>query len=125
MTRTDLINDALEVIQNPVHAPRDIKLYYCKARIIKADFTDLIPLISYNTCVAAYSFELDAIFQFDYYSSTTCQHIHKFRKWLHENYYDVNAHIVHLYKDSGTTKKQDRINRENDYSNIIKLFEIQ
>lgn len=123
MTRENLVEIAVNVACNTINIK---PLYYCSARIcLPPNNEPFISLLSYNTCVAVYSFEHNAVFAFGYYSRTTVQHIAKFRNWLRDHYSNVNPNIVHLYKDSSTGKRADLVNRAYDYENIIKMYEIE
>ena len=73
---------------------RTERLNYCKADICYCDYSEFfkcrpILLRSYSTLVAVYIPTTDRLFVFDYYSTTTCQHIAKFRVWLRNHYYRV------------------------------------
>ena len=77
---------------NELTIDRHERLNYCQADICYCGYSKFfkchpILLRSYNTFVAVYiPFTL---FVLDYYSSTTCRHIAKFRVWLGDNYYRV------------------------------------
>ena len=47
---------------------------------------DNVYLYSYNTLVAMYSKSDNIVYRFGSFSSTTYQHMRKFRKWCWENY---------------------------------------
>lgn len=73
---------------------RTERLNYCKADICYCDYSEFfkcspILLRSYSTLVAVYIPTTDRLFVFGYYSTTTCQHIAKFRVWLRNHYYRV------------------------------------
>lgn len=96
-------------------------LYYCKAQIIKSDFSDFLILQSYSTIVAAYEFSTDILWVFGFYSNTTAQHIAKFRKWLRHkynfSYFSINR--VNLYNDSRTGKRAAKKNLDDDFASVI------
>ena len=97
------------------------RLYYCKAWIIKPDFSDFLILQSYSTIVAAYQFSTGILWVFDYYSATTVQHVAKFCNWIRYEYrtgwnYPCK---VNLYNDSRTGKRAARKNIEDDFANVI------
>ena len=73
---------------------RTERLNYCKADICYCNYSEFfkcrpILLRSCSTLVAVYIPTTDRLFVFDYYSTTTCQHIAKFRVWLRNHYYRV------------------------------------
>ena len=89
ITHQEFINK-VEKLQ-PHHSER---LYYCQARIVYCEYSpefDCNPILlqSYNTYVAMYLPETDRLFVFDYYSSTTCQHIAKFKNYFRGVYWKV------------------------------------
>lgn len=97
------------------------RLYYCKAQIIKSDFSDFLILQSYSTIVAAYEFSTDILWVFGYYSNTTAQHVAKFRNWIRFKYqtgwnYPV---IVRLYNNSRTGKRAAKKNLDDDFASVI------
>lgn len=97
------------------------QLYSCKAWILHPDFSDFLILQSYSTIVAAYQFSTDILWVFDHYSTTTAQHIAKFRTWL---YYEFKTGLslprkVNLYNDSKTGKRAARKNLDDDFASVI------
>ena len=97
------------------------RLYYCTAWIIKPDFSDFLILQSYSTIVAAYQFSTNILWVFGHYSTTTAQHVAKFRKWIRYKYntglnYPVT---VRLYNDSKTGKRAARKNLDDDFASVI------
>ena len=97
------------------------RLYYCKAWIIKPDFSDFMILQSYSTIVAAYQYSTAILWIFDFYSHTTAQHISKFRNWLIDNY-NIGWNYprkVNLYNDSRTGKRAARKNLDDDFASVI------
>ena len=88
------------------------RLYYCKAWIIKPDFSDFLILQSYSTIVAAYQFSTGILWVFGHYSTTTAQHVAKFRKWIRCKYNTGwnYPRKVNLYNDSKTGKRAARKN---------------
>lgn len=71
------------------------KLYSCSARIIR--FESYIVLVSYDTPVAIYCIFTNNLYDLLRpvygYTSTSNQHIHKFKKWLAENKYPVQEFV--------------------------------
>ena len=97
------------------------RLYYCKAWIIKPDFSDFLILQSYSTIVAAYQFSTGILWVFGFYSNTTAQHIAKFKNWIR---YEYQAgwnypHRVNLYNDSKTRKRAAQKNLDDDFASVI------
>lgn len=97
------------------------QLYYCKAWIIKPDFSDFLILKSYSTIVSAYQFSTGILWVFGFYSNTTAQHVAKFRNWIRYKYntgwnYPVT---VRLYNDSKTGKRAARKNLDDDFVSVI------
>lgn len=97
------------------------RLYYCKAQIIKSDFSDFLILQSYSTIVAAYEFSTDILWVFGFYSNTTAHHIAKFRNWLRYKYNlsYLSTRRVNLYNDSRIGKCAAKKNLEDDFSSVI------
>lgn len=97
------------------------QLYYCKAWIIKPDFSDFLILQSYSTIVAAYQFSTRILWVFGFYSNTTAQHVAKFRNWIrHETKTGWNyPKVVRLYNDSKTGKRSARKNLDDDFASVI------
>ena len=96
-------------------------LNYCKAWIIKPDFSDFLILQSYSTIVAAYQFSTGILWVFDFYSNTTSKHVAKFRSWIQHRYntgYNY-PRIVNLYNDSKTSKCVARKNLDDDFASVI------
>ena len=97
------------------------QLYFCKAWIIKPDFSDFLILQSYSTIVAAYQFSTGILWVFGFYSNTTAQHIAKFRNWIRYKYntgWNYPA-TVRLYNDSKTGKRAARKNLDDDFASVI------
>ena len=99
------------------------RLYYCKAWIIKPDFSDFLILQSYSTIVAAYQFSTGILWIFGHYSTTTAQHVVKFRNWIrHETKTGWNyPKIVRLYNDSRTGKRAAQKNLDDDFASVISI----
>ena len=99
------------------------QLYYCKAWIIKPDFSDFLILKSYSTIVAAYQYSTDILWIFGFYSNTTAQHVAKFKNWLRYKYNLpwLSIHRVNLYNDSRTGKRAARKNLDDDFASVITL----
>lgn len=101
------------------------RLYYCKAWIIKPDFSDFMILQSYSTIVATYQLSTGILWVFGFYSNTTAQHIAKFRNWIGYNFSLNQTSIVRLYNDSRTGKRAARKNLDNDFASVISTALIQ
>lgn len=97
------------------------RLYYCKAWIIKPDFSDFVILQSYSTIVAAFQYSIGILWVFGHYSTTTAQHVAKFRNWIrHETKTGWNyPRKVNLYNDSKTGKRAARKNLDDDFASVI------
>lgn len=97
------------------------RLYYCKAQIIKPDFSDFLILQSYSTVVAAYEFSTNILWVFCFYSNTTAQHVAKFQKWIRHKYLIGREYPkkVNLYNDSRTGKRAARKNLDDDFASVI------
>ena len=119
-TRSDIVK-AVEY-QSSLHVGGyKSRLYYCKAWIIKPDFSDFLILQSYSTIVAAYQFSTGILWVFEYYSATTAQHVAKFGNWIR---YKYNTGLnypkdVRLYNDSRTGKRAARKNLDDDFASVI------
>ncbi len=96
-------------------------LYYCKAQIIKPDFSDFLILQSYSTIVAAYEFSTNILWVFGRYSNTTSQHIAKFCNWIRYKYQTGWNYPkkVNLYNDSRTGKRAAQKNFDDDFASVI------
>lgn len=97
------------------------QLYTCRAWVYMPDNSDFIILQSYSTIVAAYQRTTGIVWVFDFYSSTTAQHIAKFRNWI---LYEYQAgwnypRKVNLYNDSRTGKRAARKNLDDDFASVI------
>lgn len=97
------------------------RLYYCKAQIIKPDFSDFLVLQSYSTIVAAYEFSSNILWVFGFYSNTTAQHIAKFQNWIRYEYQTGWNYPkrVNLYNDSRTGKRAAQKNIDDDFASVI------
>lgn len=97
------------------------RLNYCTAWIIKPDFSDFLILKSYSTIVAAYQFSTGILWVFGHYSTTTAQHVAKFRNWIRYKYNTARNYLatVRLYNDSKTGKRAARKNLEDDFASVI------
>lgn len=97
------------------------RLYYCKAQIIKPDFSDFLVLQSYSTIVAAYEFSSNILWVFRFYSNTTAQHVAKFQKWIRYKYLIGREYPkkVNLYNDSRTGKRAAQKNIDDDFASVI------
>ena len=119
-TRSDIVK-AVEY-QSSLHVGGSKKrLYYCKAWIIKPDFSDFLILQSYSTIVAAYQFSTGILWVFGHYSTTTAQHIDKFWNWIRYKYNTGWNYpkTVRLYNDSRTGKRAARKNLDDDFASVI------
>ena len=119
-TRSDIVK-AVEYQSNLNVGGFKSRLNYCKAWIIKPDFSDFLILQSYSTIVAAYQFSSGILWVFDFYSHTTAQHIAKFQNWIR---YDSRTgwdypRVTRLYNDSRTGKRAARKNLEDDFASVI------
>ena len=119
-TRSDIVK-AVEQQSNLSVGGTKSRLYYCKAWIIKPDFSDFLILQSYSTIVAAYQFSTGILWVFGHYSNTTAQHVAKFRNWIRYKYRTGCNYpkIVRLYNDSRTGKCAARKNLEDDFASVI------
>lgn len=119
-TRSDIVK-AVEY-QSRLHVGGyKSRLYYCKAWIIKPDFSDFLILQSYSTIVAAYQYSTGILWVFGHYSTTTAQHIAKFRNWLRYEYKTGwnYPRKVNLYNDSKTGKRAAQKNLDDDFASVI------
>lgn len=97
------------------------QLYYCKAWIIQPYNSEFVILQSYTTIVAAYQRTTRILWVFGHYSTTTVQHVAKFRNWVRYKYntgwnYPVT---VRLYNDSKTGKRAAQKNLDDDFESVI------
>ena len=97
------------------------RLRYCTAWIIKPDFSDFIILQSYSTIVAAFQFSTGILWVFGHYSTTTAQHVAKFRNWVRCKYNTGWNYpkTVNLYNDSRTGKRAARKDLDDDFASVI------
>lgn len=97
------------------------RLYYCKAWIIKSDFSNFVILQSYSTIVAAYEFSTGILWVFGQYSNTIEQHIAKFQNLIHYKYQTGWNYPkrVNLYNDSRTGKRAAQKNLDEDFASVI------
>lgn len=119
-TRSDIVKAAEQ--QSSLHVGGSkSRLYYCKAWIIKTDFSDFLILQSYSTIVAAYQFSTGILWVFGFYSNTTAQHVSKFMNWVRYRYNTGwnYPRVVRLYNDSRTGKRAARKNIEDDFASVI------
>lgn len=119
-TRSDIVK-AVEYQSNLHVGGSKSRLYYCKAQIIKPDFSDFVILQSYSTIVAAYQFSTNILWVFGHYSTTTAQHVTKFRNYIRYKYntgWNYPA-TVRLYNDSRTGKRAARKNLDDDFASVI------
>ena len=119
-TRKELSEDVISDYNRAVKGQVE-QLYYCKAWVFMPDNSDFLILQSYSTIVAAYQFSTGILWVFDYYSSTTAQHVAKFRNWIrHETKTGWNyPKTVRLYNDSKTGKRAARKNLDDDFASVI------
>ena len=119
-TRSDIVKAAEQ--QSILHiGGYKSQLYSCKAWIIKPDFSDFLILQSFSTIVATYQFSTGILWVFGHYSTTTAQHVAKFRNWIrHETKTGWNyPKIVRLYNDSKNGKRAARKNLDDDFASVI------
>ena len=97
------------------------RLYYCKAWVYMPDNSDFIILQSYSTIVAAFQRSTGILWVFGHYSTTTAQHIAKFRNWLRYEFQTgwSRPYKVNLYNDSRTGKRAARKNLDDDFASVI------
>ena len=119
-TRSDIVKSV--EYQSSLHVGGSKnRLYYCKAWIIKPDFSDFVILESYSTIVAAFQYSIGILWVFGHYSTTTAQHVAKFRNWIrHETKSGWDyPKTVNLYNDSKTGKRAARKNLDDDFASVI------
>lgn len=119
-TRSDIVKAAEQ--QSTLHiGGYKSQLYSCKAWIIKPDFSDFLILQSYSTIVAAYQFSTGILWVFGHYSTTTAQHVAKFRNWIRCKYNTGWNYpkTVNLYNDSKTGKRAAQKNLDDDFASVI------
>lgn len=63
-------------------------LYHCSAEVVECEHG--IALRSYNTIVSWYDYDEAELVHFNHYSTTTCQQMAKFHRWLEEHSYSVD-----------------------------------
>ena len=119
-TRSDYVNQ-VNFLSDLYLGGYKERLYYCKAWIIKPDFSDFLILQSYSTIVAAYEFKTNILWVFGHYSNTTAQHIAKFQNWIRYEYQTGWNYPkkVNLYNDSRTGKRAAEKNLEDDFASVI------
>lgn len=119
-TRSEVLSSVLYLADLPSGGYTE-KLNYCKAQIIYSNFSDFLILQSYSTIVAAYQYSTSILWVFGFYSTTTAQHIAKFRNWIPHKYKTVRNYpkIVRLYNDSKTGKRAARKNLDEDFASVI------
>ena len=119
-TRSD-IQLALHLSYNLASKRRIERLYNCKALVIDPDNSDYLLLQSYSTIVAAYQFSTNILWVFGHYSTTTAQHVAKFRNWICRKYNTGWNYPskVNLYNDSKTGKRAARKNMDDDFASVI------
>lgn len=119
-TRKELSDAVISEYNRAVNGQCE-QLYSCKAWIFMPDNSDFIILQSYSTIVAAFQRSTGILWIFDYYSSTTAQHIAKFRNWIRYEFQTGWSYpvTVRLYNDSRTGKRAARKNLEDDFASVI------
>lgn len=119
-TRSDIVK-AVEYQSSLHDGGSKSRLSYCKAWIIKPDFSDFLILQSYSTIVAAYQFSTGILWVFGFYSNTTAQHIAKFRNYIRYKYRFAwnQPRIVKLHNDSRTGKRAAQKNLDDDFASVI------
>ena len=115
------ISDAVINEYNRVVKCQVEQLYTCKAWVYMPDNSDFIILRSYSTIVAAFQRTTGILWVFNYYSTTTAQHVAKFRNWIrHETKTGWNyPKTVNLYNDSKTGKRAAQKNLDDDFASVI------
>ena len=119
-TRSEILSSVLYLSDLPYGGYKS-RLYYCKAWIIKPDFSDFLILKSYSTIVAAYQFSTGILWVFGFYSKTTVQHVAKFINWIRYKYNTGWNYpcTVKLYNDSKTGKRAAKKNFDDDFASVI------
>ena len=97
------------------------RLYTCKAWVYMPGNSDFIILKSYSTIVAAFQRSTGILWVFGHYSTTTAQHVAKFRNWIRYKYNTGwnYPETVRLYNDSRTGKRAARKNLDDDFASVI------
>lgn len=119
-TRSDYVSQVIFLFDLHLGGYKE-RLYYCKAQIIKSDFSDFVILQSYSTIVAAYEFSTGILWVFGQYSNTIEQHIAKFQNWIRYKYQTGRNYPkrVNLYNDSRTGKRAAQKNLDDDFASVI------
>ena len=120
MTKTDLIHMVEKEVENFIYVE---PLYYCNARIYYT--TNFIVLKSYSTVVACYDTDKNTFYVFNFYSTTTQQHISKFIQCVTQARFPVLYNIVYLYARSdkvAVVKAQKNPNTGNYQYTIIAKY---
>ena len=119
-TRSEILSSVLYLSDLPARGSKS-RLYYCKAWIIKPDFSDFLILQSYSTIVAAYQYSTSILWVFGHYSTTTAQHVAKFRNYIRYKYNTGCNYpaTVRLYNDSKTGKRAAQKNLDDDFASVI------
>ena len=122
MTRKDIMNKVYSAYYSSYPASFK-RLYNCKAIIVHVDYTEWLVLKSCERVVAAYQISTGILWVFDFYSTTTAQHVAKFCKWLRNEYNTGTGwnyqRTVKLYNDSKTGKRAAKKNLEDDFASVI------
>ena len=120
MTRKDIMNKVYNAYYSSYPA-RFKRLYTCKAIIIHVEYSEWLVLKSYSTIVAAFQVSTGILWVFGYYSTTTAQHVAKFRNWIRYEYQTGwnYPRKVNLYNDSKTGKRAAQKNLEDDFASVI------
>lgn len=119
-TRKDLSDAVISEYNRTVKGQIE-RLYTCKAWVFMPDNSDFIILQSYTTIVAAFQRTTGILWVFGHYSTTTAQHVAKFRNWIrHETKTGWNyPKTINLYNDSRTGKRAARKNLDDDFASVI------
>ena len=119
-TRKELSDSVISDYNSAVKGQVE-QLYSCTAWVYMPDNSDFLILQSYSTIVAAFQFSTGILWVFGHYSTTTAQHVAKFRNWVRCKY---NAgwnypKTVRLYNDSKTGKRAAHKNLDDDFACVI------
>lgn len=119
-TRSEIVAAVIDAYNN-TQIGKKKQLYNCKAWIWETDAFDFTVLKSYTSIVAAYQRSTGILWVFGYYSSTTAQHIAKFKNWIRHEYQAGwhYPHTVKLYNDSRTGKRTAQKNYDDDFASVI------
>ena len=109
MTRSQLVIQA-ETLNDFYADIRKYRLYSCKAEWAGSRLAQTAVLYSYGTLCAVYW--RGVVWEFDRWSNTTTQHVHKFARLM-------GAPVVSLYRRSGMSKRDFEKHMACDWSDVI------